>query len=307
MAVSVQLTAAVSCRYLEDVNFDEKKSVGRSIAEYNDSSLSFCSAMCDVTCGCFGFNLKEKKCQIHHSFDQSNITVAEAGWKHFFPEAPQMDKDGRTFPLDCRDIFVNGQTRSGVYQMYPFKNDKSRVVNVSCNMENCGRWWTVIQKRRGGSVNFNRFWDEYKNGFGNLEDSFWIGNEVIHQLTKGRNSSLYVSITLRDGRMLYEYYDQFSVSDEADNYRLFLGGPAAGTLGDSMSGHSGMYFSTPDRDQDIYSSNCAANYNGGWWFKACQKSFLNDPWSPGFWLNPWKPTIKKGKDIIETLMMIKPH
>ncbi|XP_061190464.1 ficolin-2-like [Saccostrea echinata] len=219
MAVSLQSAAALSRRYLEDVNFDEKKSEGGSIAEYNDSSLTFCSAKCDVTCGCFGFNLKERKCRIHYSFDQTYITVAEAGWKNYFSE----------------------------------------------------------------------------------------GNDVIHKLTKGRNSSLYVSITLKDGRMLYEYYDQFSVSDESDNYRLFLGGPATGTLGDSMFDQSGMPFSTRDRDNDNSGGPCAGNYEGGWWMNACYKTFLNGPWSPGYWKDPWAGTVADGKDITETLMMIKPH
>ncbi|XP_061190465.1 ficolin-1-like [Saccostrea echinata] len=150
-------------------------------------------------------------------------------------------------------------------------------------------------------------WDEYKKGFGNLEDSFWIGNDVIHQLTKGRKSSLYVSITLRNGTKLYKYFDQFSVSDEADNYRLFLGGPATGTLGDRMAGQSGMAFSTPDRDSDRDRVNCAAEYKGGWWFKSCYQVYLNGPWSPGTWRRPWNPTVIDGREIKETLMMIKPH
>ncbi|XP_062621677.1 microfibril-associated glycoprotein 4-like [Saccostrea cucullata] len=307
IAVSLQAVAALSRRYLEDVNFEGKKSDGGSLVEYNDSSLAFCSAMCDVTCGCFGFNLREKKCRIHHSFDQSNITLAEAGWKHFFPEALPVDKVNASYPMDCRNIYVTGHTQSGVYKIHPFENDKSRGVNVLCYMENCGRWWTVIQKRISGSVSFIRTWVEYQNGFGNLDDSFWIGNEVIHQLTWGRNCALFVSITLKDGSVLYQYYDQFSVSDESDNYRLFVGGPTAGTLDDGLTVLSGMSFSTPDRDLDIHFQNCADMYKGGWWFRKCMKSFLNGPWSPAYWASPWRPVVMDGNDVTETLMMIKPH
>ncbi|XP_062604317.1 fibroleukin-like [Saccostrea cucullata] len=103
--------------------------------------------------------------------------------------------------------------------------------------------WTVIQQRRSG-LSFRRMWTEYKNGFGNVEDSYWFGNDVIHQLTKGRNSSLYVSITLTNGTKLYELYNQFSVADEANKYRLFLGGPATGILGDAM-------LDTGDPDEDL--------------------------------------------------------
>lgn len=57
------------------------------------------------------------------------------------------------------------------------------------------------------------------------------GNDALHQLTKGRNSSLYISIKLKDDTVRYELYGQFSVSNETDKYRLFLGGPVTGTLG----------------------------------------------------------------------------
>ncbi|XP_062592612.1 fibroleukin-like [Saccostrea cucullata] len=169
---------------------------------------------------------------------------------------------------DCKnlkDLYLNGNTESGVYEIYPFGNNSR--VSVFCDMVTEGGGWTAIQKRVSGSVSFDRTWTDYKTGFGNPNGSYWIGNDVIHQLTKGRNSSLYVSITLTNGKKLYELYNQFSVADEIKKYRLFLGGPATGTLEDSMldTGNSyydlsGMSFSTPDRDNDRYSTgNCAAD------------------------------------------------
>ncbi|XP_061191003.1 ficolin-2-like [Saccostrea echinata] len=177
-----------------------------------------------------------------------------------------------------------------------------------------GGGWTAIQKRLSGAVSFNRTWAEYKRGFGNPHDSYWIGNDVIHKLTKGRNSSLYVSIRLRDGNTLYELYHQFSISDEADNYTIFLGGPVAGTLGDGMfnTGNSnadlsGMYFSTPDRDNDRYTGNCAAYFGGGWWYNFCHLAYLNGPWFSSAWRNPWSPIVTSGTYVTETMMMIKPN
>ena len=45
-------------------------------------------------------------------------------------------------------------------------------------------------------------------------------------------------------------------------------------LGDSLSYHNGHSFSTPDKDQDAHSSNCAETY-GPWWHVSCHYSNLN--------------------------------
>ncbi|XP_061170836.1 fibroleukin-like [Saccostrea echinata] len=133
-------------------------------------------------------------------------------------------------PIDCKDLLQKGHTTSGVYELYPY-DTSSRPVRAYCDMETMDGGWTAIQKRVNGSVSFYRTWAEYKNGFGDPEQDFWIGNDVIHQLTKGNDSSLYVSITLVNGRRLYEFYDQFLVSCEMENYQLSLAGNASGTLG----------------------------------------------------------------------------
>ncbi|XP_062598698.1 fibrinogen-like protein 1 [Saccostrea cucullata] len=214
---------------------------------------------------------------------------------------------------DCKKLYIHGNTESGVYEIYPFGIESK--VSVFCDMMTEGGGWTAIQRRVSGSVSFDRNWTDYKTGFGNPNGSYWIGNDVIQQLTRGRNSSLYVSITLTNGTKLYELYNQFFVADEINKYRLFLGGQATGTLGDSMlhTGDSrfdlsGMSFSTPDRDNDRWiGRNCAAesNIRGGWWFNACNRAFLNGQWSPESWYRPWYPTVTESKQIKETLMMIK--
>ncbi|XP_062588310.1 microfibril-associated glycoprotein 4-like isoform X3 [Saccostrea cucullata] len=211
------------------------------------------------------------------------------------------------FYKDCKKLYIHGNTESGVYEIYPFGIESK--VSVFCDMMTEGGGWTAIQKRVNGSVSFDRTWTDYKTGFGNPNASYWIGNDVIHQLTKGRSSSIYVSITLTYGTKLYELYSQFSVADEINKYRLFLGGPATGTLGDSMRSHdlSGMSFSTPDRDNDRWWDNCAASSDlrGGWWFRSCHHAFLNGQWSPGSWYRPWYPTVSDNKQTKETFMMLK--
>lgn len=55
-----------------------------------------------------------------------------------------------------------------------------------CEFATDGAAWTVIQ-RRGNfepQENFNRSWNEYKYGFGNLSKDFYFGNDFIHKFVK---------------------------------------------------------------------------------------------------------------------------
>ena len=50
-----------------------------------------------------------------------------------------------------------------------------------CDMETDGGGWTVVQRHTGDAVSFNRTWDEYSAGFGQLDGDFWWGNEQLHR------------------------------------------------------------------------------------------------------------------------------
>ncbi|XP_062603860.1 fibroleukin-like [Saccostrea cucullata] len=244
---------------------------------------------------------------------QKEVEELRRGYREMKDLLTNLSLTGLKLTRDCKDHYLLGNTQSGVYEINPFGNEIR--VSVYCDMVTEGGGWTAIQKRGSGSVSFYRTWAEYKKGFGNPYDTYWIGNDMIHQLTKGNNTSLYVSITLQDGITLYERYQQFFVSEESDKYRLYLGGPTTGTLGDAMldtdnpeANLSGMSFSTPDRDNDGHSNgHCASGNRGGWWFNNCQLAFLNGPWSPEQWVNPWFPIVQNGLGITQTLMMIKPY
>ena len=44
--------------------------------------------------------------------------------------------------------------------------------------------WIVMMQRFDGSLDFNRNWIEYRNGFGDTDEGeFWLGNEKVYRLT----------------------------------------------------------------------------------------------------------------------------
>ncbi|XP_056001820.1 angiopoietin-1-like [Ostrea edulis] len=209
--------------------------------------------------------------------------------------------------VDCLELFQNGQTRSGVYTIYP----GGIHSNVLCNMDISGGGWTVIQNRFNGSLDFNRNWTDYKNGFGSPIGEYWIGNEIIYELTKNHTSFLHVTIMLTNGTSLFQQYETFSIGNEQDNYRLYLVGNSSGTLGDRMinvpSGDklNGMKFSTKDRDNDRHHGSCADSHFGGWWYNSCHDAYLNGLYGSSSWMQPWYPKIGGGILIKETVMMVK--
>ncbi|XP_033150723.1 fibroleukin-like [Drosophila busckii] len=68
----------------------------------------------------------------------------------------------------------------------------AEAFQVPCDSKFAGPGWAVIQRRVDGSVNFNRTWEEYRNGFGDLRGSFWLGLERLHQMIKYQPHELYI-------------------------------------------------------------------------------------------------------------------
>ncbi|XP_028450126.1 angiopoietin-related protein 3 [Perca flavescens] len=178
--------------------------------------------------------------------------------------------DMMNLPSDCSDLFNRGEGVSGVYAIRP---NGTEPFMAFCDMsKNHGA--TVIQRRRDGSVNFDQIWDKYENGFGDFQGEFWLGLRKIHALAAQGNSVLHIQLEdWKQGRHFIEY--RFYLSGLESNYRIHLT-HLSGDLVDPMSNHTGMMFSTKDRDNDNHQdSNCAHNYTGGWWFNACGETNLN--------------------------------
>ncbi|XP_066266832.1 ficolin-2-like [Branchiostoma lanceolatum] len=185
---------------------------------------------------------------------------------------------------DCEELLPYGLTQSGVYTIYV----DNRPVRVFCRLEDGVDAWTVIQRRQDGSVNFNRSWADYKTGFGDPAVEYWLGNEVIHQITNsGDYYTLYIYMEdwdPEDGDApRHIQFDEFYLDSAATGYTLRLNLLRGGNIQNAMYYNTGQPFTTYDRDNGGYGANCAKRYGGGWWYygHACVYANLNGNYVQG--------------------------
>lgn len=129
--------------------------------------------------------------------------------------------------------------------------------------------WIVIQRRLDGSIDFNRNWQAYRDGFGSYNGEFFIGLEIIHRLTNSRPYELYVELVDFEDSYYYARYDDFLISSEREKYKLTVLGTYTGNAGDALRYNLYDKFSTYDSDNGKWFwGNCANYYESGGWFNS---------------------------------------
>ncbi|TMS09738.1 Tenascin-N [Larimichthys crocea] len=195
------------------------------------------------------------------------------------------------FPMDCFQMMKNGFKTSGIYTVY-INNDRSKPIEVYCDMETDGGGWLVLQRRNIGKLDFFKRWRQYIAGFGNMTEEFWIGLDKIYELTNTPTQyDLRFDLGLGSERV-YAVYDNFKIAPVKQKFKLTIG-KYSGNAGDAMTYHQGRPWTTIDSDNDIALSNCALAHRGAWWYKNCHLANLNGKWgdnrhSVGVNWKPWK-------------------
>ncbi|PIK45637.1 putative tenascin-like [Apostichopus japonicus] len=173
---------------------------------------------------------------------------------------------------DCSEAMTGGMTVSGVYRLQP--NGIANPFDAFCDMETDGGKWTVMLRRTNSTVSFLRGYDEYVEGFGDINDAFWIGLDKLYSLNKQGNTEMVVVMTDQRDTTGAVKYRNFRIGAAAAKYPLeVIAGftePVTGytaTPGNGLFYNKGAAFSAPDQDNDRSTRDCANELYGAWWFK----------------------------------------
>lgn len=158
---------------------------------------------------------------------------------------------------------------SRIYALQP--NGKFQSWSAFCDMESDGGGWLVILRRVSES-DFNRTWQDYVEGFGELKHNFWYGLRAMHELTSnGERWELRVDLS-DENSTSYVLYNDFKVKGLEEKFKLFLGQKIDGSgdcsINDNLKDFNGSEFSTKDNYTDAANiESCIASCNeGGWWY-----------------------------------------
>ncbi|XP_070552347.1 ficolin-2-like [Ptychodera flava] len=217
-------------------------------------------------------------CDVGYTLDGASGIVCSNGlWSDPLPVC-------RSF-ADCAEVLAFGFTVDGIYYIKPA--GVASPVEVFCDMTTEGGGWTVIQNRQNGMEDFDRGWQDYKDGFGVLGSAYWFGNDYIHYLTTQGNYVLRIEVSDYSGNDVWAKFDDFSIAGESSLYMMTIGNQVAGNEVDQMTYQNGAPFSTSDIDNDNnVDYHCAEVYESGWWFKQamvqgynvnCYLAALNKP------------------------------
>lgn len=168
---------------------------------------------------------------------------------------------------------------NGVYRLQPHLSTVAPFP-VYCEYGTTyGDGWIVLQRRFNGNVDFDRTWTNYRNGFGSLQDEFWLGLEKMHQITRGGNYEVLIVLKGADGKDYDAKYSRITIGSEFEKYPVKFGTYLEGTADDELLIHNGKKFSTTDNNN--VNNTCPKLYNCGWWYTNCHNGNLNVPFKDG--------------------------
>lgn len=129
-----------------------------------------------------------------------------------------------------------------------------------------------MHRRQDKDTDFNLNWANYKTGFGDPYNSFFVGMEPLYWLTSDAPQELQIVMRLNSESVEeIAHYDHFAIGDEGSQYELKVLGRFSGNAADELTHLIGYKFRTKDR-----TGYCIGKEkDGGWWKEGCDRRYLN--------------------------------
>ncbi|KAH8410501.1 hypothetical protein KR215_009970, partial [Drosophila sulfurigaster] len=128
--------------------------------------------------------------------------------------------------------------------------------------------WMIIQRRIDGSQDFNKTWQEYVDGVGDIHGEFFMGLENLHLITNATRQQLNISIKTDDFGTEVAEYDDFRIGNSESLYELESIGNFTEDeytcIINALQHHIKRPFSTYDRKSPDLKTG-GVNF-GGWWY-----------------------------------------
>ncbi|KAH8360468.1 hypothetical protein KR200_006190, partial [Drosophila serrata] len=207
------------------------------------------------------------------------------------------------------DIFSSSNKKAIIPLNYT-RNPKIRVIErngmqpfmaVIEDIPSAGSGWMVIQCRIDEDLMAFGVQKEaqYRDGFGDINKSFWLGTDIIHKLTTSQCHELYIQLVDFDNVSAYARYDHFEVGSREEKYMIKSLGSYSGNAGDAFRSLQNAPLELVHINKSLYF----------WWLNAQTNCNLNGTYKNatrfGFYWGSWSLD-KRGCILKSCRMLIRP-
>ena len=165
------------------------------------------------------------------------------------------------------------RTRTLLSNIYSIKLGTYSTTQAWCDMTTDGGGWMIILRRADGIESFDKLYDEYEEGFGNLEHDFFYGLKVIRDLTSTETYEMRIDLFDQSNdteSSAHAVYKNFCIGcNNSEGYKLYLDGFTSETLLDNLMVFNEQPFIARKRNQDYKQLSSCLTYGqsrGGWWY-----------------------------------------
>ncbi|KAL1377534.1 hypothetical protein pipiens_016199 [Culex pipiens pipiens] len=171
---------------------------------------------------------------------------------------------------DNSAMYISCSTAPPISGVYNIMLNSGHLIQVFCEQILQGGGWAVFQRRMDGSVDFNRNFISYQNGFGNPRGEFWLGLENLHRLSQQMGQTELL-VDMEDFVQTEQFmlYRDFAIGNWIDGYKFTIGNIVTGTAGDALSQYQQKQFVTYDQHGG---SVCAEHLASGFWHFDCGRT-----------------------------------